>query len=358
MERELERVREREPEPENYYDFMLRWKMEKSRERQEGQVLFKGKELPWVQSRHGLGKMYVGPANWHQVGAPGWIVTRTGMEKIRRGKHSHTGGGIVFHVLEGHGCTVNNDLRFEWKRGDVELIPITRYENVHQHFNLDEGRPCGKLVIRFWPFMEPLAYETRQVDDSPDWKGPRNGQLYRPEGFVPETAKVRGYDISSKGPPATLLDDLFRRRDEWREQMSKAKLVIEEKDRPVERNRMGLYRWYLHPAFTDVVCRHILFWTQDIPPGSRSGQQKHQGGRIHYIVGGKGYSLLNGVRYDWEEEDLLIVPIERGGTIIQHFNADPARPAKMAVAEPNWYDILGVDMACGLEQLENSPDYP
>jgi gentisate 1,2-dioxygenase len=140
--------------------------------------------------------------------------------------------------------------------------------------------------------------------------------------------------------------------------MSKAKLVIEEKDRPLERNRMGLYRWYIHPAFTDVVCRHILFWTQDIPPGSRSGQQKHQGGRIHYIVEGKGYSLLNGVRYDWEEEDLLIVPIERGGTIIQHFNADPDRPAKMAVAEPNWYDILGVDMACGLEQLENSPDYP
>jgi hypothetical protein len=30
----------------------------------------------------------------------------------------------------------------------------------------------------------------------------------------------------------------------------------------------------------------------------------------------------------------------------------------MAVAEPNWYDILGVDMACGLEQIENSPDYP
>ena len=149
MEREIERVRERESEPENYYDFMLRWKMEQSSQRQEGQVLFKGKELLWEQTRHGLGKMYTGPANWHRVGAPGWIVTRTGMEKIRRGKHSHTGGGVLFYVLEGHGCTVNNDMRFEWRRGDLELIPITRYENVHQHFNLDPGQPCGKLVVRF-----------------------------------------------------------------------------------------------------------------------------------------------------------------------------------------------------------------
>ncbi|MBI2987012.1 MAG: hypothetical protein HYY45_09620 [Deltaproteobacteria bacterium] len=358
MERELERVREREPEPQDPYEFNLRWKMEKTRKMREGKVVIKAKEVPLIQTRHSFGRWYLGPAQWDQVGAPGWIVKRSFLENIRRGKHTHTGGGVVFYILEGQGCTVNNDGRMDWGPGDVELLPITPFENVHQHFNLEPGRPCGWVSIRFWPFMEPLAYETRQVEDSPDWKGSRSEELFRPADFVPDAAKVRGYDISFEGPPATLLDDIFRRRNEWRERMRKAKQVIQEKDCPVERNRMGLYRWYIHPSFTDVACRHIFLWTQQIPPGSCSGRQKHQGGRIHFIIQGKGYSVLDGVRYDWEEEDLLILPIKVGGTIFQHFNADPDRPAKMAVAEPNWYDILGVDMACGLEQMEDSPDYP
>mgnify|MGYP001559452866 CR=1 FL=1 len=39
------------------------------------------------------------------------------------------------------------------------------------------------------------------------------------------------------------------------------------------------------------------------------------------------------------------------------FHADPSKPAKLAVAEPNWYDIMGVDLAAGFEQLEDAPEY-
>jgi len=37
-------------------------------------------------------------------------------------------------------------------------------------------------------------------------------------------------------------------------------------DQPLEVNRMGAYRWYIHPSFDDVVYKAILFWTQEIPP--------------------------------------------------------------------------------------------
>ena len=120
---------------------------------------------------------------------------------------------------------------------------------------------------------------------------------------------------------------------------------------------MGIYRWYLHPSLADSACNIFLFWVQEIPPGSRSGKQKHQGGRMHFVIEGEGYTVIDGQKCEWKAEDLLILPIKAGGVVFQHFNSDRSRPAKLAVAEFNWYDMGGVDLACGFEQLEDSPDY-
>lgn len=356
MEKQLERLREPEPEPDNY-DRLLKWTMDKTRKRNEGKVLIKGSEVAWVHSRHGYGKRYVTPFEWDNIGAPGWTITITNQQIIRRGKHTHRGGGRLLYALDGKGRTINNGVNLDWEQGDVELLPVTRTENVHEHFNLEPGKPCGMLVLMFWPFMEATANESRQMTDSPDWKGERNEELYRPDDFVPQSAYVSGYDIEVNPPPSTLLDDIFLRRNRWRQMMDKARWIIKAKDQPLETNRMGIYRWFIHPSFTDVASRQLLFWTHDIPPGSRSGIQKHQGGRIHFVVEGKGYSLIDGKRYDWERHDLLLLPIKAGGVLVQHWNADPEKPAKLAVAEPNWLDSLGPDMACGFEQLDDCPEY-
>lgn len=244
----------------------------------------------------------------------------------------------------------------DWEKGDLELLPVTRTENVHQHMNLEMGKPCGLLVIMFGPFIDCLANEGRQIDDAPAWKGPRREELYRKEDFITKESYIEGYPMKIDRP-ATLLDNLYLRRNLWREKMSKARWIIKQKDQPQELNRMGFYRWYIHPSFEDVAYKAILFWTHEIPPGSRSGKQKFQGGRLHYILEGQGHTMVNGLRYDWESQDVLIPPILSGGVIVQHFNTDPLRPVKMACAEPNWYEILGMDMASGYEQIEDCPEW-
>lgn len=356
MERELERVKEKEPQQDRY-DNLLKWMQEQTKSRVEGKVLLRAEEIPWQQNRQGYQRSYSDPMTWAQQSVPGWVIARTDQRSVRRGKHTHRGGGRLLYALEGRGRTVNNDVNLEWETGDLEILPVTRTENVHEHFNLDPGKPCGLLVFMFWPFMEATANETRQMTDSPDWKGERKNELYRPTDFVPQSAYLSGYDIKIDGRPADLLDDLYLRRNHWREMMSKARWIVKAKDQPLETNRMGVYRWFVHPTFTDVAARQILFWTHDIPPGSRSGVQKTQGGRIHFVVEGNGYSMVEGKRYDWEKEDMIMLPIKAGGVTVQHFNSDPNSAAKLAVAEPNWYDILGMDMACGLEQLEDCPEY-
>ncbi len=356
MERELERLKEREPESAEY-DRGLRWMMEKRRQREQGQVLMKAGEVPWTQSRMAHLKRYVGEHNWNEVAAPGWIVTRP-QEVTNTGKHTHKGGGIIVYVLEGKGRTVNNDVNLDWEAGDMEILPVARFENVHQHFNLNPGKPWGAIFIRFWPYMEAVAHETVHMQDAPGFKGPEAKDIYRPADWLTRgNASLQGYDIKFDGPPTTLLDRMFQRRNEWRERLSHARLVIKKDTCPVETNRMGIYRWYIHPDFTDVACRHILFWVHEIPAGSRSGKQKHQGGRIHFVIEGSGYSIVEGKRYDWEAEDLLMLPTKAGGVAFQHFNSDPSHPARLAVAEINWYDALGVDMACGFEQIEDCPEW-
>lgn len=356
MERELERLREKSPEP-TQYDRHLEWMQERSRLRNAGKVIIKADEAPWQLSRHGYHRIYVNCFTWDQVGAPGWEVPSYMQATMKRGKHTHRGGGRLLYVVEGHGCTVNNDITYEWEAGDLEILPVTRFENSHEHFNLDPTRIVRVFAPAFWPMMECLAYETRQVTDSPEWTGPKNERIYRPDDFIAANAQVEGYEIKFNGPPKDLLDDLFLRRNRWREMMSKARWIVKKNDQPLEINRMGIYRWYVHPSFTDVAARHLLFWTQEIPPGSRSGKQKQQGGRVHLVEEGRGYTIIDGVKHEWEKDDLMLLPIKSGGVVFQHFNADPERPVKLAVSEPNWYDILGVDLACGFEQLENAPEY-
>lgn len=352
----MERLKDLEPGG-DAYDRGLSWHIEQNRRRREGRVLIRAQDVPWRMTRQGFGKHYCNAEAWPTMGAPGWIITRPNMTDIRRGKHTHRGGGRVIYCMEGKGRTINNDVNLDWEKGDIEILPVTRTENVHEHFNLEPGKPVGLLVHMFWPFMEATANETRQMEDAPDWKGSKKAEIYRPDDFVPDMAHLEGYPIKVGSHPSTLLDDIFLRRNKWRKTMSKARWIIKQEDQPLETNRMGIFRWYIHPSFNDVAMKSILFWTHEIPPGSRSGKQKIQGGRTHFVLEGHGYSMVNGKRYDWGPEDLLIPQIIAGGVVVQHFNRDPSNPAKLACAEPNWYDILGPDMASGFEQIEDCPEW-
>ena len=153
-------------------------------------------------------------------------------------------------------------------------------------------------------------------------------------------------------------DELFRMRDEHREQVKNARGSIKFKELEWEVNRQGKMKWYLHPAKKDTGHRAIMMYVQEIPPGSRSGKVKHQGGSAFFIWKGRGYSIINGKKYEWEADDALLLPIDIfNGATYQHFNSDPGNPALLIYAQANTTDSLGVDLGVGFEQLENCPEY-
>ena len=116
-------------------------------------------------------------------------------------------------------------------------------------------------------------------------------------------------------------------------------------------------RWYMHPSIDDTVLATLLFFQQEIPPGSRSGRIKFQGGQVMMILEGRGYTILDGVKHTWEAGDVVNLPLRSNGIVVQHFNADPEKPVKFVATEPNWLECTFVDRGSGFEQLEDAPEY-
>lgn len=152
-------------------------------------------------------------------------------------------------------------------------------------------------------------------------------------------------------------DEIFALRDQQRADRGNGLQIVRESELPLEVNRQGLMRWYMHPSIKDTAVSTMLFFEQEIPPGSRSGRLKFQGGQVMMILEGAGYTMLNGVKHTWEAGDVLNLPIPSEGIVIQHFNPDPNVTAKFVAAEMNWLDCAGVDRGCGFEQLEDAPEY-
>ena len=103
-------------------------------------------------------------------------------------------------------------------------------------------------------------------------------------------------------------DELMALRDRQRERRKTAVQVVRLAELPLENNQHGLMRWYLHPSITDTILSTLAIYRQEIPPGSRSGRLKFQGGQIMFIVEGRGHTTLDGVKHAWEAGDVLNLP--------------------------------------------------
>src|SRR2546423_2981256 len=110
-------------------------------------------------------------------------------------------------------------------------------------------------------------------------------------------------DRKSKLAEVNHWDELLALRDRQREQTRSGIQVIKEAELPLEVSRQGLMRWYLHPAIKDTCLSVLLFFQQEIPPGSRSGRLKSQGGHVMMITQGPGYTTFAGIKHPQQTGD-------------------------------------------------------
>lgn len=86
-----------------------------------------------------------------------------------------------------------------------------------------------------------------------------------------------------------------------------------------------------HPVhIVDLPSRAISVSIGGILPGGRTRKHRHSYETIAYILKGKGYSVVDGARVDWEAGDAVLVP---RWTWHQHFNASDTEYAEFLGAE-------------------------
>jgi gentisate 1,2-dioxygenase len=153
-------------------------------------------------------------------------------------------------------------------------------------------------------------------------------------------------------------NELIALRDEQRERRRTAVQVVRGDELPQETNDYGRLRWYMHPAIDDTILSTVMFYEQELPPRSRSGRLKFQGGQVMYILAGSGYTTIDGVKHPWKAGDVLNLPIRRDGIVVQHVNDDETVAAKFLACEPNWFAATGVDRGSGFELVEPARESP
>ena len=148
---------------------------------------------------------------------------------------------------------------------------------------------------------------------------------------------------------------------------AKRKKIVHNDEMPWEMSQQGLLKHLLN-AQMNTRMDTVDAYMQVIPPGSRSGKHRHLAEECLYVVEGHGYDLHQDCdveitdtynwkpqveikRYEWEAGDVIYVP---PCTIHQHFNADPAHPARLISCINRIYKNSGLN---DLEQLEDAPEY-
>lgn len=152
-----------------------------------------------------------------------------------------------------------------------------------------------------------------------------------------------------------------------KERERKRKKVVKPEDMPWEDSPQGRLK-HLCNAHMDVRVNAVDAYLQELPPGGRSGKHRHMADEVLYVLEGKGYDLHWDVdvelrttyewtvaktpsRWEWEEGDLVYIP---PNTVHQHFNADPAHPARFLSAQNRMFKHMGYD---DVEQLEPAPEW-
>ena len=376
--KERTHTRSEEPEPVGNYEQLLEY-FKSARDRVHLPHVTKSTDVPWQIGRNGTSKYYSSP--FMNTVLPDWYIFRKTI-RDKNGRHTHQGGLIIFG-LYGEGESLVDDERVPWGEGDLLILPVKPGGVEHQHFNMrGPDDPAEWLAMVDIPFLELLGAQLTQNETYSEWQE-KHAHMMAADDFedykdeYDQVSDLFGgfnfdnwldYEPPSPDSVKTYYDASIIQRDNYRKMVAKARkagnwALVRGKDLEWEINPQGKMKWYLHPAMEDRSVISSMFAVQEIPPGSRSGKQHRQGGQVHYILEGKGYTEISGPRYegtkrfDWAKKAYFGIPVVPEGLAVQHFNDDPENPAIFIVSESSRYLSLGFDLGSGFEQLENCPEY-
>ena len=159
--------------------------------------------------------------------------------------------------------------------------------------------------------------------------------------------------VQEPGSGPSVYEQHYKARRDFIQRQNTGKLLVKANEREYENSRQGKVKYILYPnVWPENALQDWAVFSQDIV--RHSGKHRHQGSLVIFVLEGRGYTTVDGVRMDWKKDDLILLPLKPGGVEHQHFNAEPGQPCKwLAFIHIPTYD----QVASVTEQLELSPLY-
>src|SRR5579884_206142 len=290
------------PDPENHYYLQLRRRFRFLEEwRARRRELARGADL--VLRHSPVRGARVGMLVGEEAGVPTRMIDARVLELDpgrRTSVHRHAHDAVIF-VLEGRGTTIVDGESFEWEPWDVLHTPAWSW---HAH---RAAEPARLLAITDAPLLRALHLE--RVEDA----GPVERGF---EPFPAEPAEPAG--------AGSLYEEELRASKRAEEARAGARKITRWREVTLRQSPKGTRTALLVDRSLGFDTSGISLALFEIPPGKAQSKHRHPGEAILYVVRGRGYSVIDGRRYDWSAGDAVIV---HQYVWHQHFNADPERPA-------------------------------
>jgi gentisate 1,2-dioxygenase len=256
--------------------------------------------------------VYLSNPNRRDVSAAvGWLYT--GLQVMNPGEvassHRHSASALRF-IMEGSGAyTVVDGHKMTLGRNDFVLTPNGTW---HEHGVSAEGTTCiwqdgldiplmNALEANFYEVHPELAQKvTYPVDDS--------SHIYRTPGLRPSTGKwAHPYSPLLKYEWEPTYEGLLRH----------AKVTD---GSPFD----GVMMDYMNPLTGGPVMQTLGASMQLLRPGEKTRAHKHTGSIVYQCAKGRGHSVINGKRFEWNERDIFCVP---SWALHEHANASASEDA-------------------------------
>lgn len=154
-------------------------------------------------------------------------------------------------------------------------------------------------------------------------------------------------------PEFSFYEAVVSKMADRRKQAREGNIVIKGSEMRWQFNRQGKIGYYfMHDLIPGNAISDWRVFAHEIH--THSGRHIHQGGLVLYVTKGKGYTVVNGKKDEWEAGDLILLPVVPGGCEHQHFNEDPDEPSEWVafIFEPVQYATGAI-----FQQTENNPNW-
>ncbi|HLG72251.1 MAG TPA: cupin domain-containing protein [Chloroflexota bacterium] len=209
--------------------------------------------------------------------------------------HRHTNAALRF-IIEGSGAyTVVNGQPCSMEPGDFLLTPSWAWHG-HSHEGQEpmiwlDVLDAPLIGTMDWRFFEEFGSETKQLQPSEeplDVSVPR----YAAGGLMPLARRHPGVPHSP----------LFSYK--WPQTRAALDALTQADMTPFD----GLAMVYSDPATGGPVMPTIDCSIQLLPAGHHTQAHRHTTNTIYHVAEGRGFSILDGVRFEWEKADTFCVP--------------------------------------------------